>query len=43
MKYKIYHSQRFDKDLSKFDKNFRDRIDKIENELVENPYSGKPL
>ena len=42
-KYKIYHSQRFNKELLKFDKNFQERVDKIENELVENPYSGKPL
>ncbi|MBI2042771.1 type II toxin-antitoxin system RelE/ParE family toxin [Candidatus Pacearchaeota archaeon] len=43
MKYKIYHSQRFKKELTKFDKKFQDRVDKIEDELVENPYSGKPL
>ena len=43
MKYKIYHSQRFKKELFRFDKNFQDRVDKIEEELVENPYSGKPL
>ena len=42
-KYKIYHSQRFKRELLKFDKTFRDRVDKIEDELVENPYSGKPL
>jgi len=42
-KYKIYHSERFDKELSKFDKDFYDRVDKIENQLVENPYSGTPI
>ena len=42
-KYKIYHSQRFKKELLKFDKKFQNRIDKIEDELVENHYSGKPL
>ena len=42
-KYKIYHSQRFDKELSKLNKDFLKRIDKIENELVKNPFSGKPL
>ena len=42
-KYKIYHSQRFKKELLKLDRNFQDRVDKIEVELVENPYSGKPL
>ena len=43
MKFKVYHSQRFKKELLKFDKNFQKRVDGIEDELVENPYSGKPL
>ena len=42
-RYKVYHSQRFDKDLFKFDKNFQDKVDKIEDQLVENPYVGEPL
>ena len=42
-KYKIYHSKRFNEELNKFDRDFIERVDKIENELVENPYSGKPL
>lgn len=42
-RYKIYHSARFDRELSKFDQNFQNRIDKIEDQLVENPYSGTPL
>ena len=42
-KYKIYHSQRFDKELIKFDKNFQNYVDKIEYRLIENPYSGTPL
>jgi len=41
--YKIYHSSRFDRDLSKFDKSFQDKLDKIEDKLVENPYIGDPL
>lgn len=41
--YKIYHSERFDKELSKFDKDFKERIDKIEDQLVKNPYSGDSL
>ena len=43
MAYKVYHSSRFDRELSKFDKYFLDRLDKIENQLVENPYVGDPL
>lgn len=43
MGYKIYHSKRFDDELEGFDKNFIYRVDKIEDELVENPHSGKPL
>lgn len=42
-RYKVYHSERFDKELIKFDKNFQDRVDKIEEQLVENPYAGSPL
>ncbi len=42
-KYKVYHSERFDKELSKFDKSFQNRVDKIEDILVENPYTGSPL
>lgn len=41
--YKVYHSHRFNKELLKFDKKFQNIIDKIEDQLVENPYSGKPL
>jgi len=42
-KYKIYHSQRFSKELDRFDKDFQNKVDNIEEKLVENPYSGKPL
>jgi len=42
-KFKVYHSERFDKELFKFDKNFQERADKIEDKLVENPYYGSPL
>ena len=41
--YKVYHSERFDKELSKFNKAFQIRVDKIENQLVDNPYTGSPL
>jgi mRNA-degrading endonuclease RelE of RelBE toxin-antitoxin system len=42
-RYKVYHSRRFDNDLSKFDLNFQENIDKIEDQLIENPYAGNPL
>ena len=41
--YRIYHSKRFDEELEKFDKDLIERVDKIEDELLKNPYSGKPL
>ncbi|MBU2616401.1 MAG: hypothetical protein KKB79_00250 [Nanoarchaeota archaeon] len=43
MDYKIYQSLRFKQELSKFDKGLQDRVEKIKDELVKNPYSGKPL
>lgn len=43
IKYKIYHSERFDKELRKFDKDFQERVDKIEDKLVDNPCYGSPL
>ena len=43
MKYRVYHSQTFNKELLKFDKNFQSVVDKIEDKLVENPHSGRPL
>ena len=42
-KYKIYHSVQFDKELSKYSQNIKDYVDKIEDQLVENPYVGDPL
>lgn len=42
-KYKIYHSSRFDIELMSFNKSFQDRVDKIEEQIKDNPYIGKPL
>lgn len=42
-KYTVYHSNRFDKELGKFDADFQRRVDRIEEQLKENPYLGKPL
>ena len=41
--YKVYRSDRFDKELSKFETGFQSHVDKIEEQLRENPYLGKPL
>jgi len=43
MIYKVFHSERFDKELNKFSKDFKDWVDKIEDQLVENPYVGDSL
>jgi len=42
-KYAIYHSHRFDEELNKFDADFQKYVDKIEEQLKDNPYLGKPL
>lgn len=42
-RYKVYHSEKFDQELSKFDNTFQERVDKIEDKLVENPKYGTPL
>ncbi len=43
VKYAIYHSARFDKELEKFDNDFKSWLDKIEDQLTENPYAGDSL
>ena len=42
-KYAIYHSDRFDEELNKFDADFQKYVDKIEEQLKDSPYLGKPL
>jgi len=42
-KYKVWHSSRFDRDLSKFNNYFQEQVNKIEDQLVDDPYIGKPL
>ncbi len=42
-RYKVYHSAWFDKELAGFNLDFQNRVDKIEDQLVENPYVGNPL
>jgi len=41
--FKVFHSKEFDNQLSKFDKIFQERVDKIEDKLVINPFYGSPL
>jgi len=43
MRFKIFHSARFDRELAKFDLHFQKQVDKIEDQIVENPYVGDPL
>ncbi len=42
-KYKVYHSHRFDRELKKFSQFFQNQVDKIADQLVENPFAGDPL
>jgi len=42
-KYKMYHSNRFERELRKFDSFFIELVDKIEDKLTEDPYTGSPL
>jgi mRNA-degrading endonuclease RelE of RelBE toxin-antitoxin system len=42
-KYKVYRSESFQKEVSKYDKVFQDRIDKIEDKLMINSEYGSPL
>src|SRR3972149_12261550 len=42
-RYAVYHSAQFDKELERFDKSFKNWLDKIEDQIVENPYTGDPL
>ena len=41
--YKVYRSLTFQEELSKYDKSFQDRINKIEDKLMYNPEYGNPL
>jgi len=42
-KYKVFRSVNFQKEISKYNKNIQDRIDKIEDKLMFNPEYGNPL
>ncbi len=42
-KYKVFRSASFQEEISKYDKNIQDRVDKIEDKLMFNPEYGNPL
>ena len=39
----MFRSEAFQEEVSKYDKSFQDRIDKIETKLMSNPKYGNPL
>ena len=41
--YKVFHTNRFEKELRKINHTFKNWLDKIENQIVKNPYVGKPI
>lgn len=43
MFYKVFHSVTFDKKLETCPKEFKEWLEKIEEQLLENPYVGDPL
>ena len=43
MPFAIFHSQTFDHELEQMPKDFQGWVDKIENQLIENPYVGDHL
>lgn len=42
-RYKVFRSVSFQEEIAKYDKNIQDRVDKIEDRLIENPEYGNPL
>lgn len=42
-KYKVFRSANFQEEISKYDKNIQNRVDKIEDKLMYNPEYGNPL
>ena len=43
MAFKIFHSSTFDKNLEGFPDGFKEWVDKMEDQLVENPYVGDQI
>lgn len=42
-KYKVFHSERFERELKKHERILLDYVNNLEDKLVLNPYTGKPL
>ena len=42
-KYKVFRSVSFQEEISKYDKNIQNRVNKIEDKLMFNPEYGNPL
>lgn len=42
-KYKVFRSVGFQEEITKYDKNIQERVDKIEDKLMENSEYGNPL
>lgn len=43
MPFAVFHSATFDRELERFSDDFKNWVDKIENQLVENPYVGDQI
>jgi len=43
MAFKVFHAEIFDKKLDSFTSDFKNWVDKIEEQLVQNPYVGNQL
>lgn len=43
MSYQVFHSQTFDKELDKSQKDFKLWVDNIKHQLADNPYVGDPI
>ena len=43
MPFAIFHSKTFDDELKKFPSDFKNWVDKIEDQLVENPFVGDQI
>jgi len=41
--FKVYRSEPFDEQIEKMPSDFRVWVEKIETQLMQNPYAGKPL
>lgn len=42
-KFKVFHSERFNRELKKYERILSDYVNNLEDKLVDNPYTGKPL